>query len=68
MFNRNPFLICKTMRGTQASVIHQIVDRRRTRTAREAHAGPRSPPSTRAPARRGSARAPCPTAHAPPVT
>jgi hypothetical protein len=45
------------MRGTQASVIHQIVDRRRTRTAREAHAGPRSPPSTRAPARRTNASA-----------
>ena len=43
---------------TQTSVIDQILTHRRTRTAREAHVGPRSPPSTRAPASRGTARAP----------
>ena len=53
---------------TQTSVIDQILTHRRTRAAREAHAGPRSPPSTRAPASRGATRAPRPFADAPPVT
>ena len=50
---------------TEASVIDQILTHLRTRAAREAHAGPRSPPSTRAPASRGTARAPRPSADAP---
>jgi len=69
-------LACPTCHGamrivafiTQTSVIDQILTHLRTRASREAHAGPRSPPSTRAPASRGTARAPCPSAHAPPVT
>jgi hypothetical protein len=63
-------LACPTCRGsmpfvafiTQTSVIAQILTHLRTRAAREAHAGPRSPPSTRAPASRGTARAPCSSA------
>ena len=47
---------------TQASVINQILTQLRTRAAREAHAGPRSPPSTRVAASRGTARAPRPSA------
>jgi hypothetical protein len=39
----------------------------RTRASRAAHAGPRSPPSTRAPASRGQARTPRPSAGAAPV-
>ena len=50
---------------TEASVIDQILTHLQTRAAREAHAGPRSPPSTRAPASRGPARAPRPSADAP---
>ena len=69
-------LACPTCHGamrlvaviTQTSVIDQIRTHLRTRASRAAHAGPRSPPSTRAPASRGTARAPCPSAHAPPVT
>ena len=57
-------LACPTGRGsmriiaciTQASVIDQILTRRRARAAREAHAGPRSPPSTRAPTSRVASR------------
>ena len=57
-------LACPTCRGTmrivacitQASVIGQILAHLRTRAAREAHAGPRSPPSTRAPTSRGASR------------
>jgi hypothetical protein len=52
---------------TQASVIGQILTHLRTRTAREAHAGPRSPPSTRAPTSRGASRSPRPSADAPTV-
>jgi hypothetical protein len=66
-------LACPTCHGpmrvvafiTQASVIDQILAHLRTRAAREAHAGPRSPPSTRASARRGQSRAPRPSAEAP---
>ncbi|MFN9453984.1 MAG: penicillin acylase family protein [Gemmatimonadota bacterium] len=69
-------LVCPTCHGpmrvvafiTQTSVIDQILAHLRTRDAREAHAGPRSPPSTRAPASRGTTRAPRPFADAPPVT
>ena len=53
---------------TQAAVIDQILTHLRTRAAREAHAGPRSPPSRRAPANRGTTRAPRPSADAAPVT
>ena len=53
---------------TQTSVIDQILTHPRTRASREAHAGPRSPPSTRAPTSRGKARTPRPSADAPPVT
>jgi hypothetical protein len=49
---------------TQTSVIDQILTHHRTRASREAHAGPRSPPSTRAPTSRGPARAPRPSADA----
>ena len=42
---------------TQTAVIDQILTHLRTRASREAHAGPRSPPSTRAPASRGTSRA-----------
>lgn len=48
---------------TQTSVIDQILTHLRTRASREAHAGPRSPPSTRAP-RAGARHAP----HARPPT
>ena len=50
---------------TQASVIDQILTHLRTRAAHAAHAGARSPPSTRAPARRGASRTPRPSADAP---
>jgi hypothetical protein len=68
-------LACPTCHGpmrvvafiTQTSVIDQILTHLRTRASREAHAGPRSPPSTRAPASRGTTRAPRPFADAPPV-
>ena len=53
---------------TQAAVIDQILTHLRTRGAREAHGGPRSPPSTRAPANRGTTRAPRPSADTAPVT
>ncbi len=53
---------------TQTSVIDQILTHLRPRASREAHAGPRSPPSTRAPTSRGASRAPRPFADAPPVT
>ena len=52
---------------TQASVIDQILAHLRTRGARKAHAGTRSPPSTRAPTSRGTAQTPRPSAYAPPV-
>jgi hypothetical protein len=45
---------------TQTSVIDQILTHLRTHASREAHAWPRSPPSRRAPASRGPARAPRP--------
>jgi len=69
-------LACPTCHGpmrivafiTQTSVIDQILTHLRTRAARESHAGPRSPPSTRAPASRGTTRAPRPFADTPPVT
>ncbi len=69
-------LACPTCHGamrivafiTQTSVIDQILTHLRTRASRGAHAGPRSPPATRAPASRGAARAPRPFADAPPVT
>ena len=75
IFEMNP-LVCPSCHGamrlvafiTQASVIDQILAHLRTRGAREAHAGPRSPPSTRAPASRSTTRAPRPFTHAPPVT
>ena len=68
-------LACPTCRGlmrilafiTQTSVIDQILAHLRGRSARESHAGPRSPPSTRAPASRGASRAPSPSADAPPA-
>ena len=50
---------------TQTSVIDQILTHLRTRASRAAHAGPRSPPSTRALASRGPSRAPRPSAEAP---
>ena len=53
---------------TQAAVIDQILTHLRTCGAREAHGGPRSPPSRRAPANRGTTRAPRPSADAAPVT
>jgi hypothetical protein len=52
---------------TQTSVIDQILTHLRTRASRAAHAGPRSPPSTRAPASRGPARTPRSSADAAPV-
>lgn len=63
-------LVCPSCHGamrivafiTQTSVIDQILTHLRTRTAREAHAGPRSPPSTRAAASQSPARAPRPFA------
>jgi hypothetical protein len=68
-------LSCPTCRGpmriiafiTQTSVIDQILTHLRTRASRAAHAGPRSPPSTRAPASRGPARTPRSSADAAPV-
>jgi hypothetical protein len=68
-------LACPTCHGamrivafiTQASVIDQILTHLRTCAAREAHAGPRSPPSTRAPTSRGASRSPRPSADAPTV-
>ena len=53
---------------TQTSVIDQILTHLRPHASRAAHAGPRSPPSTRAPASRVASRAPRPFADAPPVT
>ena len=50
---------------TPTSVIDQILTHLRTRAP---HAGARSPPSTRAPASRGTSRAPRPSASAPLVT
>jgi len=66
-------LACPTCHGTmrvvacitQASVIDQILAHLRARAAREAHAGPRSPPSTRAPASRNTSRTPRRSADAP---
>ena len=49
---------------TQSSVIDQILAHLRTRAAREAHGGPRSPPSTRAPGG-GASRVPRAPAAAP---
>ncbi len=49
---------------TQTSVIDQILTHLRTRAAHATHAGARSPPSTRAPASRSTARAPRPPADA----
>ena len=43
---------------TQSSVIDQILTHLRTRAAREAHGGPRSPPSTRARTSRAPSRVP----------
>lgn len=65
-------LACPTWHGamrlvvfiTQASVIDQILTHLRTRVSRDAHAGLRSPPSTRAPASRGASRPPRPPADA----
>ena len=59
-------LACPTCHGpmrvvafiTQASGIDRILAHVRTRAAREAHGGPRRPPSTRAPTRRGASRVP----------
>jgi len=67
-------LACPTCHGvmrivaciTEASVIDQILTHLRTRATRGAHAGPRSPPSTRAPTSRDASRvsrAAAPTAH-----
>ena len=66
-------LACPTCQGamrivaciTQTAVIDRILTHLRRRAAREAHAGARSPPSTRAPASRGASRAPRPSAAAP---
>ena len=66
-------LACPTGRGpmriiaciTQASVIDPILAHLRSRAAHAAHAGARSPPSTRAPASRGTSRASRPSADAP---
>jgi hypothetical protein len=68
-------LACPTCHGpmrvvafiTQVSVIDRILAHLRTRAARVAHAGARSPPSTRAPASRGASRALSPPAAAPTV-
>ena len=57
-------LVCPTCHGTmrivafitEASVIDQILSHLRTRATREAHAGPRTPPSTRAPTNRDASR------------
>ena len=68
-------LACPTCHGamrlvaiTQTAVIDQILTHLRPHASLEAHAGPRSPPSTRAPTSRGASRAPRPFADAPPVT
>jgi hypothetical protein len=53
---------------TQTSVIDRILAYRRTRAAREAHGGPRSPPSTRVPTSRGPSCAPRPSDEAPTTT
>lgn len=66
-------LACPTCHGamrlvafiTQTSVIDQILTHLRSCAAHTTHAGARSPPSTRAPASRGAARAPRPSADAP---
>ena len=66
-------LACPTCHGalrlvafmTQASVIDQLLAHLRTRAARATHAGPQSPPSTRAPTSRGPSRTPRPSAEAP---
>jgi hypothetical protein len=66
-------LACPTCHGamrivafiTQASVIDQILTHLRTRAAPAAHAGARSPPSTRARPSRGTSRASRPSADAP---
>jgi hypothetical protein len=47
---------------TRSSVIDQILTHLRTRAARESNAGPRSPPSTRAPVSRGASHVPRPSA------
>jgi hypothetical protein len=52
---------------TQVSVIDRILAHLRTRAAREAHGGPRSPPSTRAPTNRGASRVSRAAAAAPTV-
>jgi hypothetical protein len=66
-------LACPTCQGamrivaciTQTAVIDRILTHLRTRAAHTAHAGARSPPSTRARPSRGTARAPRPFADAP---
>ena len=66
-------LACPTCRGpmriiafiTQASVIDQILTHLRARAAPAASVAARSPPSMRAPASRGTSRAPRPSADAP---
>jgi len=68
-------LACPTCHGpmrvvafiTQVSVIDRILAHLRTRAAREAHGGPRSPPSTRAPTNRGASRVSRAAAAAPTV-
>jgi hypothetical protein len=50
---------------TQASVIDRILASLRPRAAHGTHTGARSPPSTRAPARRGAARAQRPSTDTP---
>ena len=72
MFDVDP-LACPTCHGamrivafiTQSLVIDRILTHLRTRAAHAAHAGARSPPSTRALASRGASRAPRPPADAP---
>ncbi|MCZ8206470.1 MAG: hypothetical protein O9271_17885, partial [Gemmatimonas sp.] len=69
-------LACPTCHGamrivafiTQASVIDRILAHLRTRAAREAHGGPRSPPSTWAPTNRGASERPPPASAPPTVT
>jgi hypothetical protein len=66
-------LACPTCRGPmriiafipQGSVINQILAHLRTRAAREAHGGPRSPPSTWAPTNRGASERPPPASPPP---
>ena len=50
---------------TQTSVIDQILTHLRARAARESHAGPRSPPSTRAPREPGRVTHPAPVRRRP---